>query len=336
MPFISENIQIKPRNPLFCSILANTIFSTFPGVSGAGPGPEETLYTPILDSELIITGNIVSMPVKPNTPTGCPTPATITRAMMNLTGLKPLFINAGLKFKPVIPVLDALGNCSGDSRIEPSLPDAEGLFQRGKWIGDFFSQISDMLVLGECVPGGTTTALCVARALGYEMRVSSSFSKNPVKLKEEIAARTLDRLKLKRVTEPIQIMKEAGDPMMPVATGIASSYKGKLFLAGGTQMMAVAALIKRMGKIPPAVVTTSYVRDDPSADIIRTSRNIGIDMIYIDPGFENIGIPGLARYCIGEVKEGMGAGGALMLASILAKSEEEIRDAIRTTVGLYI
>ena len=101
-------------------------------------------------------------------------------------------------------------------------------------------------------------------------------------------------------------------------------------------MMAVAALIKRMGKIPPAVVTTSYVRDDPSADIIRTSRNIGIDMIYIDPGFENIGIPGLARYCIGEVKEGMGAGGALMLASILAKSEEEIRDAIRTTVGLYI
>ncbi|NYT17772.1 MAG: TIGR00303 family protein, partial [Methanomicrobiales archaeon] len=79
MAFVSTNPEKRPERPLFCSILSNTLLSTVPGISGAGPTPEKTLYTPILDAELIAQGSITSMPSKPNTPTGCPTPASITR-----------------------------------------------------------------------------------------------------------------------------------------------------------------------------------------------------------------------------------------------------------------
>src|SRR5512137_1545550 len=79
MDFLSEKPDITFRSPLFAGILANTLLSTVPGISGAGPGPEKTLLTPNLDAELITNGVITSHPFNPNTPTGCPTPATITR-----------------------------------------------------------------------------------------------------------------------------------------------------------------------------------------------------------------------------------------------------------------
>ena len=53
------------------------------------------------------------------------------------------------------------------------------------YTGEQLSGYSDLLVLGESVPGGTTTALCVLRSLGYEVGVSSSYSSNPSTLKEE-------------------------------------------------------------------------------------------------------------------------------------------------------
>jgi NaMN:DMB phosphoribosyltransferase len=62
---------------------------------------------------------------------------------------------------------------------------------------------------------------------------------------------------------------------------------------------------------------------------------IGAHVYYVVPGFAAIGHPGLARYCMGEVKEGIGAGGAMLLARILGKSEEQIRDAILATVSGY-
>jgi len=122
---------------------------------------------------------------------------------------------------------------------------------------------------------------------------------------------------------------------MPVAVGIAKAYSGNLFLAGGTQMLAVSALLKKAGEPLPHVVTTSYVRDDPSANVRHTAEQIGLNIIFVDPGFGDIGHKGLARYCIGEVKEGMGAGGAMFLAYILGHSSEEIRKTILAAVSAY-
>ncbi len=335
MAFVSGVPPLQFTRPIFCSILGNTRLSTLQGISGAGPTPEKTLLTPILDAELIMQGSITSMPVKPNTPTGCPTPATITRAMMELTGLRPLFINAGLAQNPTVPCLDVYGCVGGDPQERDAIPCADALYQRGIWIGKFLSESCDLLVLGECVPGGTTTALCILRALGYSASVSSSFIKNPVSKKEEICDTVMKRIKSLGITKPLEIIRATGDPMMPVACGITNSYSGTLILAGGTQMLSIAALVRAMGDPLPMIATTSFVRDDPSANVMELADQIGVKIVYVDPGFHDLGHSGLARYCIGEVKEGMGAGGAMLLAYMMGHSPETIRAKIFEAVSAY-
>jgi uncharacterized protein (TIGR00303 family) len=335
MPFLSGNPPVRPERPVFAIVLGNTLLSTVPGVSGAGMSPEKTVLTPVLDSELITHGAIRSRKWKPNTPTGCPTPAVITRAMMTLLGMVPLFINAGLTTQPVIPCLDVYGEPGKDPRGGDAVPRARELYARGEQVGRFLSQSGDLLVLGECVPGGTTTALCVLRGLGIPASVSSSFVKNPVALKEAICARVQERIRAEDAKDPIDIVRIGGDPMLAVAAGIATSFKGDTVLAGGTQMLAVAAVLRELGKKVPSVVTTVYVRDDPSAGFAATADMIGTSVYYVDPDFATIGHKGLARYCEGEVKEGIGAGGAMFLARIMGKSEEEILEALLTTVSGY-
>jgi len=335
MAFLSPAPDITAKSPAFCGILGNTLLSTVPGISGAGPSPAGTLLTPAMDAELILQGAITSMPGNPNTPTGCPTPAVITRAMMELTGIVPLFINAGLARPPSVPCLDMYGSAGGDPRSGDAVPAAPALFERGRWVGKYLSGTSDLLTLGESIPGGTTTALCVLRALGYDASVSSSFVMNPVSLKESVCRAVLERIQKNRVTGPLDIARCAGDPMMPVAAGIASSYTGTMILAGGTQMLAVAALLKAMGHRLPRVVTTVYVRDDATAGMAGLASAIGVKTYYIDPGFGNLGHDGLARYCKGEVKEGMGAGGAMALANILGHSPDAIRKKILSTANAY-
>ena len=335
MGFLSEIPDFQFKKPLFCAILGNTLLSTVPGVSGAGATPDNTLLTPILDAELIVKGEITSHKIKPNTPTGCPTPASITRSMMELCNMQPLFINAGLRHTPTVPCLDVYGQIGEDPRFREAVPQVQKLFDQGKWIGKFLSGSSDLIVLGECVPGGTTTALCVLRALGYDASVSSSFVDNPVSQKEEICRMALARVRADLITAPLDVIKYAGDPMMPVAAGISSTYTGHILLAGGTQMLAVSAIIRGMGLPLPSVVTTSYVRDDLSANVEQIARQIGVKIFYVDPGFGDIGHAGLARYCIGEVKEGIGAGGAMCLSNLLGQSPEEIRAKILSTVSAY-
>ncbi|MDD1675694.1 MAG: TIGR00303 family protein, partial [Methanomicrobiales archaeon] len=78
----------------------------------------------------------------------------------------------------------------------------------------------------------------------------------------------------------------------------------------------------------PPVGTTIYVKEDPSANFEQTARDIGVDTYYIDPDFGEMGHAGLARYCIGEVKEGMGAGGAMILACMMGFGPDAIREKI--------
>ncbi len=335
MAFLIGTPQISGKNPVFCVILGNTVISTIPGISGAGPTPEQTLLTPNLDAELVTTGRITSQSVKPNTPTGCPTPASITRAMIELTGVSPLFINAGLKYSLTVPYMDAFGQVGNDPRVGAAVPLAKKLFSRGKEIGKLLSESGDLLIVGECVPGGTTSALCVLRALGYPATVSSSFVNNPVDQKEAICNQVLHGIPSNAMGDPLEIIKYAGDPMIPVAAGIAHTYTGTLVLAGGTQMLAVCGLIKAMNRPVPAVVTTVFVRDDRTANVQELAAMIGVPMYYVNPGFDALGHSGLARYCKGEVKEGTGAGGAMFMASVMGFTPEQIQQKIFEIVQVY-
>lgn len=329
MPFRCDIPPIPSSRPVFSIVLANTLLSTVPGISGAGPTPQRTVFTPNLDAELVLNGVIASQPHKPNTPTGCPTPATITRAMMILTGLTPLFVNAGLVHRPVIPCLDVYGSPGLDPRVTDAVPMAEVLYRRGTWVGQFLGSRGDLLVLGECVPGGTTTALCILRSLGYHASVSSSFTSNPLHLKEEVCTAVVDRINREGLSAPLDLIRCGGDPMIAVAAGMVAGFRGPCILAGGTQMLAVAAVCAALGlAAPPPVATTIYVKEDSSARFEETAADIGISTYFIDPDFGALGHYGLARYCIGEVKEGMGAGGAMILARMLGYSPESIREQI--------
>ena len=333
MSFLSKIHDIHPKNPLFVGILANTLLSTVPGLSGAGPDPAGSLLVPVLDAELIWHGKITSSDATPNTSSGCPTPASITRAVLELIGCPYLFINSGLSHKLTIPALDMNTKPGKDPRYCSAVPDAYRLFRDSIKIGNMLSAY-DTLIVGECVPGGTTTALCVLRSLGYDARVSSASVKNPVSLKEEIVSAVIQRTG-ELVGDPTRIIQEMGDPMMAVAIGIACGYKGTLFLAGGTQMLAVAALLKSSGFSIPDVITTVYVRDDPGASCEKTAHDISVNITYVDPGFGDLGHSGLVRYCIGEVKEGMGCGGAMMLAYLMGYDPDEITKAILSFVSGY-
>jgi uncharacterized protein (TIGR00303 family) len=254
---------------------------------------------------------------------------------MELTGLTPLFINGGLVHTPTVPCLDAYGSPGDDPRFGDAVPAATELFQKGRSIGQFLGSISDLLVLGECVPGGTTTSLCVLRALGYDALVSSSYINNPVQMKEEVWRITEGRIRGENISAPLDIVRCCGDPMIAIAAGISATYTGTLILAGGTQMLSVAAILRSLDLPVPWVATTCYVRDDPSANFAEIAGMVGVSVSYVDPDFGELGHSGLARYCIGEVKEGMGAGGAMLLAWLMGYSPDEIRKRILRTVRAY-
>ena len=335
MSIITDKPDIPFSRPMMGVVIGNTRVSTVPGISAAGPTPDLTLATSVLDGEILVNGKITSAPVIPVSPTGCATPATLTRAMAELCGIQPFVVNAGLAYPPSYPAFDVYSACGNDPQKGDAVPDAEELYIRGQTLGTLLGQYSDFLLLGESVPGGTTTALCVLRALGYASNVSSSHVIHPTSMKEEICAAVLKRIQEEAITEPLAIARAAGDPMMPVCAGIAATYPHTLVFAGGTQMLAVAALVKALGGTPPPLATTVYVRDDPLATFEKTVAEIGTTAWFVDPDFGNIGHPGLARYCAGEVKEGAGAGGALWLASMMGHSKNAIWEKIREFMKDY-
>ena len=126
--------------------------------------------------------------------------------------------------RPTVPCLDVYGEPGADPRETDAVPKARALFAAGEGVGRHLSRCADLLVLAECVPGGTTTALCVLRALGYDARVSSSFVNNPVALKEEVCRAVQGRVDDAGITDRLDVVRIGGDPMMPVAAGIVSAF----------------------------------------------------------------------------------------------------------------
>ena len=89
-------------------------------------------------------------------------------------------------------------------------------------------------------------------------------------------------------------------------------------LAGGTQMMAVAAILRDMGvKRDLLVATTKYVHIDPASCFEAYAKQIGTRWSAAPLDFSNSRFKGLADYEKGFIKEGVGAGGAVWYAEQL-------------------
>lgn len=331
MDWVTPHAGIKPERPLFVCILSNTDTAKIPGISGAGRSPELTEYTPASDAEIVAHGRVVSAGDVPATPHGTPTPAVITRAALQLAGIPHMFIDAGLRVRPRIPLISVGASPARDIRCGSAVPDVESLYSLSRALGQQLSRISDFVVIGESVPGGTTTALGVLRALGYDGHVSSSLKQNPVELKNrvvDIGMRAAHVSFGSLRASPLRAISCLGDSMMACAAGLVDGLSVKTVLGGGTQMLAVLAVIKHLGlDRDVSIATTTYVSRDTTASFNDIAKQLGYTAYLADPGLGNSSLAELRNYELGDVKEGVGAGGALFAASLMGVGQNDVLES---------
>ena len=317
--------EMEGKKPLFVCTIATTETAKVQGISAAGKHPEFTDYRPPADAELLLLGKCKCINGVPVTPDGIPTPALITMSALKLADIPALVASGGLKVKPQIPFLDLGGNPGRDIRTGKAVDNVEEVLQRATVAGENLAKIADYLVIGESIPGGTTTTLGVLSAMGVnaEGKVSSSMPENPHGLKTEtvrtgLAASGESFGSLAK--NPIKAISCLGDPMMPAFAGLVMGAAGEVpvLMAGGTQMTAVLAVINALNPdvlCNVAIGTTRWVVSDPSSDISGIVAQIAdVPILAADIDFAPSRFSGLQAYEQGIVKEGVGAGGSAIAA----------------------
>lgn len=323
---------------VFMCVIGTTETSLIPGISGAGSTPEMTEYTPAADAELMVYGDVKCMDGTAKTVVNgltAHTPATITKACIELTDIPFVIVNAGSKINPNIEC-NVLGHEYGrDIRTGKGVINPLEIYENGKELGLRLNGLHDYLVIGESIAAGTTTALGVLKALGIDAnkKVSGSMPTNPHDLKIKTVEEGLKNAGLDKEDDidVFQAIGCVGDPILPAIAGIIiGTPETPIILAGGTQMAAVCAIIKNINPnfdfSRINIATTIYVAEDETADLINLLKQIDseITLHVVDPKFEKSEDDGLKLYAEGYVKEGAGAGGAILTALTKGHSQETI------------
>ncbi len=337
----SSNIidKLKNKDSLFLCVIASTETSRIPGITGAGATPELTDFTPAADVELVMLGSPKCLSEIPKTIVNggsAPTPAVITKAALDLTGLPFMVADAGAAVKPNIPYININTKPGGNISEGKAILNSEEIFNKGIILGKTLSKLTDHLIIGESTPAGTTTALGVLTAMGYEVdrKISGSTPENPHDLKHQVVANGLQASGYEPGelhSEPFKAIDSVGDPMIPAVAGIVMGCEVPVTLAGGTQMTAVCAVIKSLSPDHDfsnlSIATTIFVSEDETSDLNYLMRQIAdITIVAVDPFFEKSNTDGLINYTKGSVKEGVGAGGAMFAALLQGISIDEIRN----------
>lgn len=290
-----------------------------PGLSAAGTDPTATVHTPAADAEILTLGDVVRAPAVPVSPTGCPTPAVITRATREVLGFDVTVVDAGLAAETAAPTVSVGARPGQDLRGPTPVPASHSGWAGARTLARSLSD--DQVLVAETIPGGTTTAMGILRALGEDVAVSSSLPENPIERKRAVVAEALAASGITpgdRAGDPAGAIRDAGDPVQAVVAGLvqgALETATAVTLAGGTQMLAAVAVLRHAGiDASLRVATTSFVADDPSVDLSAPATDLGCDLVVTDPGFDGADHPALARYVAGEAKEGVGMGGVLWVA----------------------
>ncbi|RNJ75825.1 MAG: TIGR00303 family protein [Nitrosopumilus sp. H8] len=323
---------VRPGRFLFSLVMSYTETCRIPGITIAGASPDTMQFTPPADAEYLHYGHCKVIDQIPMTPDGKPTPGLLTRTALESAGIPHLAINAGGKIVPQLPFVETGLQPGRDITTEDAMTRDQltRAVDYGMILGRRLASLADCLVIGESIPAGTTTALAVLRALGFEARVSSSIPENPVDLKNKTAGAALERLDSEK---PGDVVATVGDPMIPLVAGMlcSASEVSRVVLAGGTQMAAVLAFASSMGfrKENAAVVTTAYVADDPTANFGELVQSVAdIPAVAVDPGLEKSRHAGLRAFAEGFAKEGVGAGGSIMSYMLrTGNGPKEFRDA---------
>lgn len=330
-----HNIDEESNNSLFICVISHTETSEIPGITAAGANKDLIKYTPVADAEFLYYGKCNCINGIPATPDGKPTPAIITKTMLDIGNIPFIVVDAGVKVKPDIPMVsfDLKSGYNISKGIAMESKEVEKAYRYGLIIGKQLSKSNDLIILGESIPGGTTTALGVMLSLGVdaENKISSSMSKNPHNLKNTIVRQSM---KDNNITfgslkdKPFDAISLLGDPMIPSVTGIAQGaieYGGKVMLAGGTQMCAILSILKSLNVKTNniSIGTTKYILNDQTADfknlVLSIDNNVGI--FVVDLHLIESTKQGLKAFANGFVKEGVGAGGVSIATMIKQKGK---------------
>ena len=329
---------------LFACVLGNTaIAKKVEGITGAGISLELMQYTPALDAELLVKNQALSLgeiaaTVEDGLDEPTPTPGVLTKAGIDLLDMPYVSINAGLEIAPKVPYIDLNGQPGGDLREGKGVPNPEEIFENAKDAARELSKLTSHIMIAESTPAGTTTAQGLLTALGYDVRnkVSGCMKHNPHDLKNAVVDAALEKNGLKPgdlKDDGFKAASVAGDPSVVAAAGLAIGSSVPVTLAGGTQMAAVCGLIKAVepdfdfSKL--SIATTVYVVNDETSNLLDILSQIGDITVYAaDPEFEKSSNSGLRAYTEGSIKEGVGAGGAMVYAFMNGVSADQYREAV--------
>ncbi|WP_292321070.1 nicotinate mononucleotide-dependent phosphoribosyltransferase CobT [Caldisphaera sp.] len=316
----------------------STKTSTINGVSIAGSSSEETLYTPTLDLEYIINGMPLTKNEIPVTPNGLPTPAVITRALLRRIKIPYFAVDSGLYIKLKVPHIKIPSAIPGNNiELYDAMQKgtAKSIFEESKIMGEIISNKQEIFLLGESIPGGTTTAASIIEGLGFKAVdfISSASPNNPRELKKKIIENALKRIS--KNDDVFTIIDKIGDPVHISLAGFAAGAlknKSTVLLAGGTQMGAVLSILYKLNILDERIkiATTKWIANDKESNIFKLIEQIDkrIEIIVSDVDFSDAKYDGLKFYEKGFVKEGVGAGGVMVLSRYFGLSVEEIKKEI--------
>jgi uncharacterized protein (TIGR00303 family) len=314
-------------------VAGTTRTASIEGISAAGADPEVMAHTPSSDAEIVEYGRPVRAPVVPVSPSGTPTPAVVTRAVREVVGFEVTVVDGGLAEPTAAGTVTVGARPGGDVRNPDPVPTAPGAFEAARQFGRAVPD--DEVLVGETIPGGTTTAMGVLAALGEPTAVSSSLPENPIERKRTVVDDGLEASGLTRggaAGEPKRAVRRMGDPVLAVAAGLACGAVESgtsVTLAGGTQMLTVAAMLRHAGvEGRLSLATTRFVADDGSADVEALAATLDVSATVADPEFEALDHPAAEGYLAGEAKEGVGMGGALALAQRGGVPMGTVRDRV--------
>ncbi len=326
--------RYQGKNCSFACILGFTATGLIPGISVAGATPQDREYTAIADAEFLHAGaqSHPKYPL-PYLHTGV-SPVFISRAVIESLAIPSYIFNAGLLHQPPVETIDlggTIAHCLSSGQAM-AMKTVQHLFHQGWQWGAKLAATTDYLIIGECVVGGTTTALALLMGLGIEAAgmVNSSHPQCNHAQKLSIVQEGLNKaefIETDRGIDPFSVVAAVGDPMQIVAAGMAmaASLHGGVILAGGTQMLAVYALIKAIAnyyalevKWDEIVVgTTRWVAEDATGNTIKLARLIeGVPLLATGLHFDTAKYPSFRAYERGYVKEGVGAGGCAISAHL--------------------
>lgn len=342
--FLHAITNAARKRGTYALCIGSTALSDLEGISAAGADGSARRLTPAIDAEALVLGLPKSADNVPVSPRGIVSPVVLSRAMLSLVDCGVQVFDCGVFSPPQLPDCTRVGTspaASPESGSALPIDTVKELFESGRRAGRRVGMDVDYLVIGECVPGGTTTALGVLKALGYpaEKLVSSSMPSADHGRRSKLIE---DGIKTAGLTpalvhaEPLRAVAAVGDPMQAFAAGFAiEAVKSvPVVLGGGTQMLAVYALAAAIAgaewinEQPLAVFTTKWVAFDPGSDPGQLATIVGAPFAASCPNFHCSRHPGLRAYEEGNVKEGVAAGALMALAYLAGRSETEICGAI--------